>query len=400
MKKLRCGIFISIAMVTLLNGASSHIWAYARTQKPSPPADAGRFDTSGLPPRPTTFEEHQIFEDLNDPTSARAHERLAQYYQKKGDIKRANAEFEKARYWRDPSNYAPPNQPQPGSQPSPPSSPPAPAPAADVDSPPAAVSIPERASSVAVIIGISNYRESGIPRLPFAERDAQTVAQYLENAVGVPRQNMRILLNDRAARSDFEETFEQWLPRRVTAKSDVFVYYAGHGALDPAAGESYLVPYEGHPDSPQTRMYALKRLYEKLDALGANTVVFLDSCFSGLGGRSIATKGRPIVITAADPVLTFGNIAVLTAATANQISSDYEPFQHGLFTYFLLRALRGDADANGDRWVDLQETYAFVVDRVATTALRELNRDQTPTLLGGPNLEARAKSIRLTRVGR
>ena len=73
----------------------------APTPRPSPPPDANRFDISGLPPSPTTFEEQQIMAGLDDPTDPRAHERLARYYENKGDTKRANTEYEKARYWRE-----------------------------------------------------------------------------------------------------------------------------------------------------------------------------------------------------------------------------------------------------------------------------------------------------------
>lgn len=45
-----------------------------------------------------------------------------------------------------------------------------------------------------------------------------------------------------------------------------------------------------------------------------------------------------------NPVLSGGKITVLAGATENQISSDYHRVQHGLFTYYLLRGIRGEAD--------------------------------------------------------
>ena len=66
------------------------------------PADVSVFDLSGVPNPPTTFLEQQLL-DLarSNVTSWRDHEKLAKYYQTKGDAQRANAEFARAKYWRE-----------------------------------------------------------------------------------------------------------------------------------------------------------------------------------------------------------------------------------------------------------------------------------------------------------
>ena len=70
----------------------------------SPPAKVDEFDLSGFPQQPTNFEEQQVMEDIRSATSpalkADAHERLARYYEKRGDTQRAKSEYAKAAYWR------------------------------------------------------------------------------------------------------------------------------------------------------------------------------------------------------------------------------------------------------------------------------------------------------------
>ena len=147
-------------------------------------------------------------------------------------------------------------------------------------------------------------------------------------------------------------------------------------------------------------MYPLNRLYEQLEALPAKDItIFLDSCFSG-GGRSIAMRGRPIVITTNNVSMNSRKLAVLSAAGANQVSSDLDRAGHGLFTYFLLRGIRGEADTNRDGWVDLYELSGFVKSNVQSTAVSELNREQTPVLWGGSGVEARAKNLALFRIAK
>jgi len=65
------------------------------------PPYASSFDLSGVPNPPRTFEEQQLLEYARESgTSWSEHEKLATYYERKGDRRRANVEHEKAKYWR------------------------------------------------------------------------------------------------------------------------------------------------------------------------------------------------------------------------------------------------------------------------------------------------------------
>ncbi len=252
----------------------------------------------------------------------------------------------------------------------------------NVDDIPLKVKGYERKDNVALIIGISKYREKTIPEVKFAARDAEVMARYLENVGGIPRSNIKVLTNDKATKSDLEAHINDWIGRRVNGNSTVFVYYAGHGAPGPQGNEAFIVPYEGHPDFP-SQLYPLPKMYEALNKLPAReVVVMLDSCFSGAKGRSITGEGtRPLVMSIENPVLTSGRLAVLAASSGGQMSSDYEKARHGLFTYYLLRGMRGEASQSSEGTVELGSLYQFVKKNVAETASLELNRDQTPILL-------------------
>ncbi|MBN2255578.1 MAG: caspase family protein [Deltaproteobacteria bacterium] len=256
----------------------------------------------------------------------------------------------------------------------------------NVDDIPARIKGFENKDDYAVLFGISKYREESIPEVKYASRDADVMAKYLERLSGIPKANIMVLTDEKATKSDLEAYLEDWLSRRVTKKSRVFVYYAGHGAPDPQGRDAYIVPYEGNPDFP-SKLYPVSRMYAALDKLPAREViVILDSCFSGAEGRSVTSKGtRPLVITMEDKIAKEGNIAVLAASEGNQISSDYDKVRHGLFTYYLLRGLRGDADVDKTGYVDLGSLYRFVKTKVEEKASLEFNRDQTPVLLpSGP----------------
>lgn len=259
-------------------------------------------------------------------------------------------------------------------------------PPSDVDVPPGAVgkSHPNR---FALVIGIEQYRQ-GLASVEFASHDARVMRDYLTKTLGFPDENVAMLVNDQAAKSDIEKYVERWLPNRVDAGSSVLVYYSGHGAPNPITQEGFLVPYDGDPTFLEITGYSLKRLYDQLGKLPAkDIVVMLDSCFAGTGERSVIAKGtRPVVINVENPLLAGEKIVVLTAGTGTQTSSTYHQKSHGLFTYFLLKGLQGAADMNQDSKIDLNELYAYIKPQVQGTARREFNNDQAPQLLGNPDV--------------
>jgi len=122
--------------------------------------------------------------------------------------------------------------------------------------------------------------------------------------------------------------------------------------------------------------------------------VLLDSCFSGAGGRSVIAEGmRPMGLSIENPVLAGNKTVVLAASSGTQVSSTFKAQGHGLLTYYFLKGLRGEADVNKDGSVDLSEVFAYVKPQVERTARRDFNNEQTPQLLGSPELLS--KGIRL-----
>ena len=259
-------------------------------------------------------------------------------------------------------------------------------PVSDVDTLPAArSSAPKKA--YAIVIGIERYREK-LPAADFADRDAQLMGEYLTKVLGYPEENVVIRLNEKASRTDLEKYLENWLPNHVEKGDSVFFYFSGHGAPNARTGEAYLVPFDGDPAFVETTGYPLKRLYESLDKLPAQEiVVLLDSCFSGAGGRSVIAKGsRPMVLSVENALMAKGKTVVLSAGSGDQISSTYDQKGHGLLTYFFLKGLQGEADKNKDGAIDLHELFDYVKPQVERVARRDFNNEQTPQLLGSPEM--------------
>lgn len=249
----------------------------------------------------------------------------------------------------------------------------------DVDTVPAVAGVAPRRAH-AVVVGVERYR-AALPAADFAASDARLFGRYLVETLGFPKENVAVLVNQGAAKSDFEKFFEKWLANRVEKDDEVFVYFSGHGAPDPSSGDSYLVPYDGDPTYLDQTAYPLKKLYASLGALPAKQVtVVLDSCFSGAGGRSVLAKGaRPLVAARADAALP-ANVTVMAAAAGNQISNTFHAKGHGLFTYFMLKGLTEQA---GRPVVDWEGVFVDARRNVKDVARKEYNLDQEPQMREG-----------------
>ena len=108
-------------------------------------------------------------------------------------------------------------------------------------------------------------------------------------------------------------------------------------------------------------------------------LVALDSCFSGAGGRSVIARGtRPLVVKI-DTSIPEGadQLTVLSASAGDQITGADDAQGHGLFTYYLLRALNRTGGKSS-----VKDAFAALVPNVEDAARRQ-NREQTPQFVPG-----------------
>jgi hypothetical protein len=87
------------------------------------------------------------------------------------------------------------------------------------------------------------------------------------------------------------------------------------------------------------------------------------------------------------------NTVVIAASGDKSISTYSQDGQHGLLTQFLLKGLRGAADANGDGQVTTEELFRYVRPLVEGEA-RKQNVTQVPIIIPDlPALDERGQRI-------
>jgi len=225
----------------------------------------------------------------------------------------------------------------------------------------------------AVVIGISKYQH--VQSLKYGDKDALAVYDYLISRVGVPKDQVTLLINEQATLTNLKRVLGTELRRKAGQKDTVIIYYAGHGApesdstsADDDGMEKYLVPHEGDPKDLYTTGLPMREVETILARLAAERVIFItDACYSGAtAGRTFQTASRRATVS--DAFLARLSKAkgriVMTASRASEISEERDNLGHGVFTYYLLEGLRGSADVDGDGIISVDEAYNYVAKRV------------------------------------
>ena len=247
--------------------------------------------------------------------------------------------------------------------------------------------------AVAVIIGNRDYKgKTG--DVDFAERDAQAMRDFVVNKLNYREGNIIDLRN--ATQAELRTTFgskdmhKGKLYNYVRAgKSDVVVFYSGHGVPGLKDRRGYLLPVDGEPNLAELSAYSIDILLKNLAKIPARSItVFLDACFSGDSPKGMivrATSGLSVEIKR--PKTVDAKMVVITASKDDQFASWDEDAKHGLFTKHIIEGLSGVADSedfngNGDGKVTVGELKAYLDDEMSYQARRRFNRDQNATVRG------------------
>jgi len=239
--------------------------------------------------------------------------------------------------------------------------------------------------AIALIIGITNYRNS--PISIYSDRDAKLFSDYAYRALGVPRIKTKLLIEDSASLIEIKKALKRWMAVEIKAnKTDVYLFFSGHGLVSNNKKDLFLLPYDGDPDLLEDSSLKRSELFKLIETNKPRSITaFLDTCYSGLtrGNEMLVANARPVMIVSDESNIS-PNITLFSASANNEIASGFNETKHGLFSYYMMKGLEGDADSNGDKKITTGELHAFLSTNVKKQAQR-LGRKQTPQLSGDPD---------------
>ena len=144
--------------------------------------------------------------------------------------------------------------------------------------------------SWAVIIGIDKY--DNLSNLDYAVADAEAVKDMLINKFDYKEENVRLLLNEDANRTNIVKVISD-VSLKAGENDRILVFYAGHGETMPLpeGGEmGYLVPIDGNQDNLLASAIPMDDLKRLSNMSKAKHMLFLvDACYGGLA--AVGSRG-------------------------------------------------------------------------------------------------------------
>ena len=152
----------------------------------------------------------------------------------------------------------------------------------------------------AVLVGVDTYERPDIPPLSGCVNDVALVRRTLKDVFGVPNDDIRVVVNQRATKENILGRLQTTLDQAEDGDIVVF-YFSGHGSQirdrdgDELADrlDELICPYDMDWDR---RTYILD---DELDALFDSVPpeivveVFVDCCFWGAGPSQLEAESRP-----------------------------------------------------------------------------------------------------------
>ena len=221
----------------------------------------------------------------------------------------------------------------------------------------------------AVIVGISSY--SHMPALRYTDDDAYRMYAFLKSPEGgaLPDERMRILIDEDATRENIVNammgTFGQAGPNDL-----VLLYFSGHGLR----GSFLPIDFDGF----NNKLYH-DEINEILKQSPAKyKLCIADACHSGSLFAMKGTYEHALVkyyktLAQADP-----GTALIMSSKSEETSLESSGLRQGVFSHFLIRGLKGEADNSGDKVVSVKELFDFIHENVRSyTGMR-----QSPVIKG------------------
>ena len=218
----------------------------------------------------------------------------------------------------------------------------------------------EFARSYALVVGVNEYPQAGLPALPNAANDAHNMERYLVQQ----GYQVKKLVGPAATQDAIVGYLVDDLAPRIGKDDRFLFYFSGHGVTRKVGGKDrgYIVPFDGRSASA-TSWVSMSTLRDSADQLGnaRHQLFIFDSCFGGaFAVKSLASSFSPNALNYIQRITQAAARQYITAGGANEQVSAASRDGMSLFTYQLLQGLAGEADTTTDGYITVSEIAAYM----------------------------------------
>lgn len=229
----------------------------------------------------------------------------------------------------------------------------------------------------AFLVGINNYIDPNFASLKFCINDVTVLEKTLKDL------NYEVIcLHD-------EQTDPRKKPTRDNIEAELiklcqtiqrddllFVHFACHGKL--VNQKPVLITYDTRYQLIEKgRALSVAEIENYMKGSKANQLILsLDACHTGVEiGRDVTDP--EFLHNVYDLAMGF---ALIAASTSQQKAQDWQEKKHGVYTYYLLEGLRGEADISNKMVVTVRDLQEYVTDKLRRWAVKEGALIQEPTI--------------------
>ena len=244
----------------------------------------------------------------------------------------------------------------------------------------------------ALLVGVNDYQN--MPNLRYCTDDIEALRERLISG-GYQADHVFMLTDDSKATNNDAAPTHGAIYNRLTdiclnkcADVDsILVAFSGHGALDDK-GQAYLMLPDSATQTLEHTALAVKEVEELLaggKCKARQRVFIIDACHAGGDGKGTDAKATFDIGQLAEPPEGKGYIR-LCSCQSGETSAEDKDLRHGVFTYFLLKALAGEADEHHDGFVTVDAARNYVRREMkryfADKGLKYRGQSQTPLMKG------------------
>jgi len=205
----------------------------------------------------------------------------------------------------------------------------------------------------AVIVGVASYNH--ISSLRYSDDDAYQMFAFLKSPEGgaLADNQISVLIDESATRENILQTMQDKF-KQAGPDDLVLFYYSGHGA------EGAFIPfdYDGSEGSKLSHS-DVQEVFRSTKA--KNKLCIADACHSGSLNRG--TRSASILEVTSNYyqalVDSQGGMALMMSSKAEETSIEFQGLRQGVFSHYLIRGLKGEADRNQDKIITVEELYQY-----------------------------------------
>lgn len=247
----------------------------------------------------------------------------------------------------------------------------------------------EQHTTIYVGIGVNAFQDSSF-NLKYSASDIEQLSNHLSNTN--PKLKKIILLNQDVTRERILTLKKELLSTGVN--DQIIFHFSGHGLLDNSL-DFYFATYDMdfyHPEERGISFYDIESLLDSIPA--RKKLILMDACHSGEVDKTEVNKPFDSKTVSSSGFASLSNAkklgeentfelmgelfvnlnkgsgtAILSSSSGKYYSYEFEDFEGGVFTYAILKGLKGEANKDNNSFVDLDELWNFT-----STTVQKLTR--------------------------